>query len=138
MVKSSWRVILKIFIQLSLNVYLTLVFHFVILRTCWINLLAANLPLVGKPCNWFVSGKYVRKHLWKSDFSKKNAIYCILTLKTSFFRSCLFIQYVIVKQLLGFSKIATFTANKLRNKTDFKETLKCRLCFLPTTQESSW
>ena len=138
MVKASCRVILKIFIQLSLNVYLTLVFHFVILRTCWINLLAANLPLVGKPCNWFVSGKYVRKHLWKSDFSKKNAIYCILTLETWFFRRCVFTQYVIVQQLLGFSKIATLAANRLRNKTEFKETLKCRLSFLSTTQESSW
>ena len=137
MVKASCRVILKIFIQLSLNVYLTLVFHFVILRTCWINLLAANLPLVGKPCNWFVSGKYVRKHLWKSDFSKKNAIYCMLTLET-FFRRCLFTQYVIVKHLLGFSKTAILAANRLRNKTDFKETLKYRLSFLPTTQESSW
>ena len=138
MVKASCRVILKIFIQLSLNVYLTLVFHFVILRTCWINLLAANLPLVGKPCNWFLSGKYVRKHLWKSDFSKKNAIYCILTLETWFFRRCVFTQYVTVKQLLGFSKIATLAANRLRNKTEFKETLKCCLNFLSTTQESSW
>ena len=138
MVKASCRVILKIFIQLSLNVYLTLVFHFVILRTCWINLLAANLPLVGKPCNWFVSGKYVRKHLWKSDFSKKNAIYCMLTLETSFFRRCLFTQYVIVKQLLGFSKIAILAANRLRNKTDFKKTLKYRLRILLTTHESAW
>ena len=138
MVKASCRVILKIFIQLSLNVYLTFLFHFVILRTCWINLLAANLPLVGEPCNWFLSGKYVRKHLWKSDFSKKNAIYCMLTLETSFFRRCLFTQYVIVKHLLGFSKTAILAANRLRNKTDFKETLKYRLSFLPTTQESSW
>ena len=103
MVKASCRVILKIFIQLSLNVYLTLVFHFVILRTCWINLLAANLPLVGKPCNWFLSGKYVRKHLRKIDFSKESAIYYILTLETSFFRRCFFTKYVIVKQLLGFT-----------------------------------
>ena len=138
MVKASCRVILKIFIQLSLNVYLTLVFHFVILRTCWINLLAANLPLVGKPCNWFLSGKYVREHLRKSDLSKENAIYCILTLKTLFFRRSLFTQYVILKQLLGFSKIATLAANRIRNKIDFKETLKCRLSFLSTTQASSW
>ena len=138
MVKASCRVILKIFIQLSLNVYLTLVFHFVILRTCWINLLAANLPLVGKPCNWFLSGKYVRKHLRKIDFSKKSAIYYMLTLETSFFSRCFFTQYVIVKQLLGFSKTETLAANRLRNKTDFKETLKCRLSFLSTTQESSW
>ena len=88
---------------------------------------------MDKPGNRFSSAKYVRKHQWKSDIEKKDAIHCILTLKTSFFRRFFFNQYVIVKQLLGFSKIATLAANRLINKTDFKETLQYRLRFSTIT-----